>query len=50
MPETLVEREGRAAILTVNRPDKLNALNQQVRDEAPSPGRAGERRLVGSSS
>ena len=34
MPETiLVEREGRIAILTINRPDKLNALNQQVRDE-----------------
>ncbi|HKH47835.1 MAG TPA: enoyl-CoA hydratase-related protein [Thermoanaerobaculia bacterium] len=32
MAETiLVEREGRAAILTVNRPDKLNALNDQVR-------------------
>jgi enoyl-CoA hydratase len=34
MPETiLVERVGRVAILTINRPDKMNALNQQVRDE-----------------
>ena len=34
MPETiLVDREGRVAILTINRPDKLNALSQQVRDE-----------------
>ena len=34
MPETiLVEREGRVAILTVNRPDKMNALNEQVRTD-----------------
>ena len=35
MAETiLVEREGRVAILTVNRPDKMNALNEQVRTDA----------------
>lgn len=34
MAETiLVEREGRVAIITVNRPDKLNALNDQVRND-----------------
>ncbi len=34
MTETiLVEREGAIAILTINRPDKLNALNDQVRDD-----------------
>lgn len=34
MPETVLrEQEGRAVILTVNRPEKMNALNQQVRDE-----------------
>ena len=34
MAETiLLEREGRVAILTVNRPDKMNALNEQVRTD-----------------
>jgi enoyl-CoA hydratase len=34
MPETLlVEREGRVAIVTINRPDKMNALNDQVRND-----------------
>src|SRR3954466_8880871 len=34
MPETiLVEREGRVATPSINRPDKLNALNDQVRSD-----------------
>jgi enoyl-CoA hydratase len=35
MAETILEEKaGRVAILTVNRPEKMNALNEQVRSEA----------------
>ena len=34
MPETILyEQRDRVALVTINRPDKLNALSQQVRDE-----------------
>jgi len=32
-PVVLVERDGRVALLTIHRPEKMNALNDQVRDE-----------------
>ena len=32
-PAVLLQREGRLAVLTIHRPDKLNALNQQVERE-----------------
>jgi enoyl-CoA hydratase/carnithine racemase len=40
LENVLIERRGRVAVVTVNRPDKLNALNIATRNESLSQARA----------